>query len=49
MGPTFVMKHKSNSMKMSISKPNEVWYVDSGAPNHLMNHEEWFSYLEKPE
>ena len=23
--------------------------MDSGASNHMMNHEEWFSYLEKPE
>ena len=36
-------------MKRSISKLNEVWYVDSGALNHMRSHEEWFSYLEKPE
>mgnify|MGYP007109628935 FL=1 len=48
-GPTFVMRHKANSMKASSSKPNEVWYVDSGASNHMKSHEEWFSYLEKPE
>ena len=40
-----VMKHKVNSMKM---KPNEMWYVDSGVSNHMTNHEEWFSHLEKP-
>ena len=43
------MKHKANSMKESTSKLNEVWYVDSGASNHMTSHEEWFSYLEKPE
>ena len=43
------MKHKANSMKKSTSKPNEVWYIDSGASNHMMSHEEWFSYLKKPE
>ena len=43
------MKHKENSMKVNISKPNEVWCVDSGASNHMMNHEEWFSHLEKQE
>ena len=49
-GPTFVMKHKENSIKKSTSKPNEVWYyVDSGALNHRTSHEEWFSYLEKLE
>ena len=36
-------------MKASTSKPNEVWYVDSGASSHMTSHEEWFSYLEKPE
>ena len=43
------MKHKANSMKMSTSKPNKVWYVDSRASNHMTNHKEWFSFLEKPE
>ena len=43
------MKHKANSMKASTSKLNEVWYVDSGASNHMTSHEEWFSYLEKLE
>ena len=28
---------------------NEVWYVDSGASNHMTSHEEWFLYVEKPE
>ena len=27
---------------------DEVWYVDSGASNHMTSHKEWFSYLEKP-
>ena len=36
-------------MKASMSKPNEVWYVDSGVSNHMTSHKEWFSYLEKPE
>ena len=26
-----------------------MWYVDSGASNHMKNHEEWISRLEKPE
>ena len=43
------MKHKANSMKKNTSKPNEVWYVISRASNHMTSHEEWFSYLEKPE
>ena len=49
LGPAFVMKHKANSMLVNTSKHNEVWYVDSRASNHMTSHEEWFSYLEKPE
>ena len=26
---------------------NDVWYVDSGASNHMTCHKEWFSYLKK--
>ena len=36
-------------MVVNTSKSNELWYVDSGASNHMTSHEEWFSYLEKPE
>ena len=43
------MKYKANSMAVSTSKPKEVWYVDSGASNHMTNHKEWFSTLEKSE
>ena len=43
------MMHKTNSMKMSTSKPNEVWYVDFVESNHMTNHKEWFSTLEKLE
>ena len=41
------MKHKANRMGVSDSKSEEVWYVDSGASNHMTNHKEWFSVLEK--
>ena len=43
------MKHKVNRMDASNVKPKEVWYVHSGASNHMTNHKEWFSFLEKPE
>ena len=49
MGPPLVMKHKANSMGVNTSKSNEVYYVDSRASNDMTSHEEWFSYLEKPE
>ena len=42
------MRHEANSMKQTIPKSDEVWYVDSGASNHMTSHKEWFSYLEKP-
>ena len=44
-----MVKHMANSMKKTTSQSDEVWYVDSRASNHMMSHEEWFSYLEKPE
>ena len=47
MGPTFVMRHKTNIVAVNTSRSNEVWYVDSGASNHMTNHKEWFSTLEK--
>jgi len=40
-GQLFVMQHMANSMVGSVSN-NNVWYVDSGASNHMINHGEWF-------
>ena len=48
-GPAFVMEHKANSMAMNTLRLNEVWYMDSGASNHITNHQKWFSNLEKSE
>ena len=39
-GPAFVMRHEVNSMKKTIPKSDEVWYVDSRASNHTTCHEE---------
>ena len=36
-------------MAVNTSKPNEVWYVDSGASNYMKSEKEWFLYVEKPE
>ena len=41
-------RHEANLMKKTTPKSDEVWYIDSGASNHMMSHKEWFSYLEKP-
>jgi hypothetical protein len=37
----FVMQHMANSMIGGVSH-NNVWYVDSGASNHMTSHGEWF-------
>ncbi len=37
----FVMQHMANSMIRGISD-NNVWYVDSGASNHMTSHGKWF-------
>ena len=44
-----MIRHEANSMKKTTPKSDEVWYVDSGASNHMTTHKEWFSYLKKPE
>jgi hypothetical protein len=35
------MQHMANSMIGGVLD-NNVWYVDSGASNHMTSHEEWF-------
>jgi hypothetical protein len=37
----FVVQHMENSMIGGVSD-NNVWYVDSGASNHMTNHGKWF-------
>ena len=49
MSPAVVMKHKVNQIGVCTTKSEEVWYIDSRASNHMTNHVEWFSSLEKPE
>ena len=52
-GGMFMMKHRENSMSASTSnsalKPEDVWFVDSGASNHMTSHKEWFLELREPE
>ena len=45
-GSVFVTRHEANSMKQTTPRSDEVWYVDSGASNHMTSHE-WFSYMER--
>ena len=48
-----MMKRKANSMSASTStsalNPEDVWFVDSGASNHMTSHQEWFLKLREPE
>ena len=32
----------------NTSSSENVWFVDSGASNHMMSHEDWFRDLRKP-
>ena len=47
----FVMQHVLNSISTdNVSKcRDDVWYVDSGASNHMTSHGEWFNALRSPE
>ncbi len=46
------MQHMLNTMAENVStNVDNVWYVDSGASNHMTHHGEWFKdvkNLEKP-
>jgi hypothetical protein len=48
----FVVQHMLNTMAANVStNADNVWYVDSGASNHMTYHGEWFrdvKNLEKP-
>ena len=46
----FVMQHVLNSIFDDVSKcGTNVWYVDSGALNHMTSHGEWFQDMHDPE
>ena len=49
----FMMKHRENSMSASTSSnalnPEDVWFVDSRASNHMTSHKEWFRELREQE
>ena len=49
----FVMGHEAYSMlaqaSTSASESNNVWFVDSGASNNMMSHEDWFREIHAPE
>ena len=52
-GGMFMMKHRANSMSAYTStsalNPEDVWFVDYGASDHMTSHKEWFRELREPE
>ena len=49
----FVMRREAHLILAqaftSASASNNVWFVDSGASNHMTSHEDWFRELDEPE
>ena len=43
----FVMQHMMSAIAHDVSS-NDVWYVDSGASNHMTCHHTWFSEMKEP-
>ena len=41
------MQHMVNAMTSDVHANEDVWYVDSGASNHMMSHGEWFRDMKK--
>ena len=40
-------RQEASLFKKITPNSDKVWYVDSGASNHIMCDKEWLSYLEK--
>ena len=49
----FIMRQKAHSISAqgltNTSSSYNVWFVDWGASNHMMSHEDWFCELRKPD
>ena len=45
------MQHETQAMTECSQKCNEefMWYVDSGASNHMTGHANWFESSREPE
>ena len=43
------MQHMMNTVTADVSTKDDVWYVDSGASNHMTSCGEWFRELKDPE
>ena len=45
----FVVQHVMNSVAKNVSNcGDKLWYVDSGASNHMTSHGEWFKEMKQP-
>ena len=44
----YVMQHMMSATTHDAST-GDVWYVNSGASNHMMHHKNWFNKLHAPE
>ena len=43
------MQHVVNAVSKKGAKGGCVWYVDSGASNHMTSHGEWFKDIQNPQ
>ena len=46
-GRLFVMQHMMSVVANEVDS-NDVWYVDSGASNHMTCHHTWFNEMKEP-
>ena len=44
----FVMQHMMSATTHDVSA-DDVWYVDSGASNHMTHHKSWFHEMHEPQ
>ena len=47
--PMFIMQHQVNTMTTRTYQPDDDWFVDSRASNHIRSHQEWFMNLREHE
>ena len=43
------MQHMMNAVISDVSTKDDVWYVYSGASNHMKSQGEWFREMKDPE
>ena len=43
------MQHVMNTVSENATRDDYVWYVDSGASNHMTSHGQWFKDMHNPD